>query len=77
MSTLGDSNSNHNNTFQITKTQLYVPIVTLNAKDNEELNELLSKGFKRSVFWNEYKSTLGTYTADNNNLKKNNFRFFI
>ena len=56
-------------TFQITKTQLYVPIVTLPTKEAMKLTKL-PKGFKRSVFWNECKSKIGTYTVDNNNLKR-------
>ena len=28
--------------------------VTLSAKDNQKLSKRLSKGFERSVFWNEY-----------------------
>ena len=45
-------------TFQITKTELYVPVVTLNAENNNKLTKLLSEGFKRSVIWNEYKSKI-------------------
>ena len=43
-------------TFQITSTKLYVPIVTLSTKDNVNLIKQLNKGFKRPVYWNEYKS---------------------
>ena len=35
--------------------KIYVPIVTLSAKDNAELSKLLGEGFKRSIYWNEYK----------------------
>ena len=35
---------------------LYVPVVTLPAKDDQKLSELLSKGFERSVYWNGYKT---------------------
>ena len=42
-------------TFKITDTKLYVPIVTLSAEDNAKLSKLLSKVFKRSVYWNKYK----------------------
>ena len=52
------SNVAGNTTFKITKTELYVPVVTLNTNDNLKLTKLLSKGFKRSVFWNEYKSKI-------------------
>ena len=42
-------------TFKITDAKLYVPIVTLSAEDNAKLSKLLSKGFKRTVYWKEYK----------------------
>ena len=42
-------------TFIITDANLYVPIVTLSSKDNVKLSKLLSKRFKRSIYWNEYK----------------------
>ena len=34
--------------------KLHVPIVTLSTKDNANLTKQLSKGFKRSVYWNSY-----------------------
>ena len=40
--------------FEITDAKLYVPIVTLSAEDNAKLSKLLSKGFKRTVYCNEY-----------------------
>ena len=42
-------------TFKITSTKLYLPIVTLSTKDNVNLTNQLKEGFKRSVYWNEYK----------------------
>ena len=42
-------------TFKITDSKLYVPTVTLWAEDNAKLWKLLGEGFKRSVYWNEYK----------------------
>ena len=42
-------------TFTITDTKLYVPIVTLKTEDNTKLSKLLSKGFKRFIYWNKYK----------------------
>ena len=54
--------------FQITKTELYVPVVTLKTADNNKLSELLKKGFKRSVFWNEYKSKI--QPQNDNNFKR-------
>ena len=53
MSTVGNDNNNNTNTFQITKTELHVPVVTLKTSDNEKLSELLSKGLEREVPWNE------------------------
>ena len=42
-------------TFKITDAKLYVPIVTLSAEDNAKLSKLLREGFKRPIYWNEYK----------------------
>ena len=44
-----------NSTFAITDTKLYVPVVTLKIEDNTKLSKLLSNGFKRPVYRNEYK----------------------
>ena len=41
--------------FNITDAKLYVPLVTLSAEDNVKLLTLLSEGFKRTVYWDEYK----------------------
>ena len=63
----GDNNNNNNNretAFQITSRKLYV---TLSTKGNVNLTKQLNEGFKRSVYWNEYKSKIETKTADNNN----------
>ena len=43
--------------FRITDEKLYVPIVTLSIEDNFELTKLLNEGFKRPIYWNEYKVT--------------------
>ena len=51
------NNTNSNNIIFTTKdTKLHVPVVTLSARDNKKLSKLLSKGFERSVYWNEYKT---------------------
>ena len=42
--------------FTIKDTKLYVPVVTLSAKDNKKLLKFLSKGFEKSVYWNKYKT---------------------
>ena len=38
-----------NSSFKITKTEFYVPVVTLNTEDNNKLNQLLDSEFKRTV----------------------------
>ena len=40
--------------FTIKNTKAYFPVVTLSARDNQKLSKLFSKGFERSVYWNEY-----------------------
>ena len=64
----GDNANNRETTFKITSTKLHVPIVTLSTKDNVNLTKQLNEGFKRSVYWNEYKSKIETKEADANNL---------
>ena len=49
------SNSETAATFKITDAKLYIPIVTLSSEDNVKLSKLLSEGFKRPIYWNEYK----------------------
>ena len=44
-------------TFEITDAKLYIPIVTLSIEDNSKLSKLLNKGFKRPIYWNEYRVT--------------------
>ena len=55
-----DDNDNYNNrkkiTFTMKDTKIYVPVVTLSAIDKEKLSKLVSKGFERSVYWNELKN---------------------
>ena len=61
---------NRETTFKITSTKLYVPVVTLSTKDNVNLTKQLNEGFKRSVYWNEYKSKIETKTPDDNNVTR-------
>ena len=59
MSAAGNDNANGNDDniiFTIKDTKLYVPAVTLSLRDNQKLTKLLSKGFERSVYWNENKT---------------------
>ena len=49
------SSKDGNSLFTITDTKLYVPVVTLKTEGNTKLSKLLSQGFKRPIYWNEYK----------------------
>ena len=64
----GDNTNNRETTFKITSTTLYVQVVTLSTKDNVNLAKQLNEGFKRSVYWNEYKSKMETKQADAKNI---------
>ena len=57
-------------TFQITSTKLYVPIVALSTKDNVNSTKQLNERFKRSVYWNKYKSKIETKNLDNDNITR-------
>ena len=69
---ISTANAANSTAFKITKTELYVPVVTLNIEDNNKLNQLLDTEFKRKVYWNEYKSKIETITQGDgdNNYKK-------
>ena len=43
--------------FKRTDAKLYVPIVTLSIEEYSKSTKLLNKGFKRPIYWNEYKVT--------------------
>ena len=66
------SSINQNSIFQITRGELYIPVVTLNIEDNNKLSELLSEEFEKTVTWNEYKSKIEgiNISANNNNFKR-------
>ena len=53
--------------FQITDTELYVPVVTLSEENDIKLLEKLKSGFKRTIKWNKYRSQK-TIQNNNNNL---------
>ena len=48
--------ANQNATFEMTGTELYVPVVTLSTQDNAKLLQQLKSGFKRVINWNKYLS---------------------
>ena len=64
------SNTAGATTFKIQSKRLYVPVVTLSAKDNINLTKQLNEGFKRLVYWNEYKSKIKTKNLNNNDLTR-------
>ena len=66
-----NDNDNNNNIFTIRDTQLFVPVVTLSARDNQKLSKLITKGSERSVYWNEYKTK-----SENKNMP-NEYRHFL
>ena len=74
MSVAGNDNTNANPDnviFTIKHTNLYVPVVTLSGRDSQKLSKRLSKEFKRSVYWNEYK------TKSKNKNTTNEYRYFL
>ena len=50
------TNSNGAETFAITDTKLYVPVVTLSTQENTKFLQQLKSGFKRVINWNKYSS---------------------
>ena len=70
MPVAGTDNANGNDDI-IFFTKLYVPVVTLSARNNKKLSKLLSRGFERAVYWNEYKAKSDKKT------QKKNLNFFL
>ena len=54
------TNSTDERKFAIIETKLYVPVVSLSTKDNEKLLQQLKSGFKKTVSWNKYESSIKT-----------------
>ena len=52
------TNSTGERKFAITDTKLYVPVVTLSTQDNAILLQQLKSGFKRTINWNKYQSSI-------------------
>ena len=73
LATGGNNNDNGNSDIICTvkDTKFYVSVVTLSAKDNQKLSKLLSKGFERPVYWNEYK------TKSENKNTTNEYKYFL
>ena len=55
------TNSTGEEKFAITETKLYVPVVTLSTQDNAKLLQQLKSGFKRTINWNKYESSIKTF----------------
>ena len=57
--------------FEITDAKLYIPFVMLSIEDNAKLSKLLGEGFKRFIYWNNYKviDNRVVEIADNNEEK--------
>ena len=51
-------------TFTIADIKLYVLVVTLKTEDNTKSSKSLSKGFKRPIYWNEYKIIFKNYNEN-------------
>ena len=68
---VNDNDDDNNIIFAIKDRKLYVPVVNLSARDNQKLSKILSKGFERSVYQNEYK----TKSDDKNKTKE--FIYFL
>ena len=54
------TNSEGEGKFAITETKFYVPLVTLSTQDNAKLLQQLKSGFKRTINWNKYESSIMT-----------------
>ena len=58
-------NNPTNAIFRITNTNLYVPVVTFSAKDDDSFLEQLKSEFKRTIKWNKYRSEMTNQTNNN------------
>ena len=58
------SSANGETKFKMTETKLHVPVVTLSTQDNAKLLQQLKSGFKRTINWNKYQSSIKTYAQN-------------
>ena len=58
------TNSTGEAKFAIIETKLYVPVVTLSTKGNEKLLQQLKSGFKKTISWNKYGSSIKTFAQN-------------
>ena len=55
------TNSTGARKFPVTETKLYVLVVTLSTQDDAKCLQQLKYGFKRTINWNKYQSSIKTY----------------
>ena len=48
----------------ITETKFYVQVVALSTQDNAKLLQQLKSGFKRTINWNKYESSIKTFAQN-------------
>ena len=58
------TNSTGEGKFAVTEATLYVPVVNLSTKDNEKLLQQLKSGFKKTISWNKYESSIKTFAQN-------------
>ena len=58
------TNSTGEGKFAITETKLYILVVTLWTQDNAKLLQQLKSGFKRTINWNKYESSIKTFAQN-------------
>ena len=51
--------------FKIADTKLYVPVVTLSTKDDNNFLQQSKLGFKSTIIWNKYRSEMTNQTKTN------------
>ena len=54
--------------FAITETKLYVPDVTLSTQDNAKLLQQLKSGFKGTINWNQFESSVIVFAQNRLNI---------
>ena len=55
---------NWRNKIRNNRKKLYVPVVTLSTQDNAKLLQELKSGFKRTINWNKYESSVKTFAQN-------------
>ena len=58
------TNSTGEGNFQSTETNLYVPVGTLSSQDNAKLLQQLRSGFKRTINWSQYESSVKSFAQN-------------